>query len=456
MDHAAAAARHAWASLGGEPSALDALSFSGGSAAFASGFAVDGLAAGSVAAAGLALADLVAAAGGARPAVSVDRRLAALWFDTAILPRDWALPPARHPTMRDYRARDGWIKLHTVAPAHRAAATRVLGVPAEPEAFALAVAGWSAEALETAVVEAGGCAAAMRSEAGWRDHPQGRAAAAEPLVALDDADPGAAPGWSLSGGRPLAGIRVLDLTRVLAGPVATRLLAGWGAEVLRIDPPGWEEDGLAPDVTLGKGCARLDLRAAADRETFEALLARADVLVNGYRPGAMDGLGYGVEACRRLSPGLVDVRLDAWGWSGPWAGRRGFDSLVQMASGINEAGMRAAGRAAPLPLPVQALDHATGYLAAAAALRGLARRIAGQGTAARLSLAGTAKLLSDLGRAAPGSGHAPAAEADLSPAVESTVWGPARRLRPPLEVEGAPLRWGRPASPLGSAPAAWG
>ena len=456
MDHAAAAARHAWASLGGEPSALDALSFSGGSAAFASGFAVDGLAAGSVAAAGLALADLVAAAGGTRPAVSVDRRLAALWFDTAILPRGWTLPPSRHPTMRDYRARDGWIKLHTVAPAHRAAAVRVLGVPAEPEAFAPAVAGWSAGALETAVVEAGGCAAAMRSEAGWRDHPQGRAAAAEPLVALDDTDPGAVHGWAVPGGRPLAGIRVLDLTRVLAGPVATRLLAGWGAEVLRVDPPGWEEDGLAPDVTLGKGCARLDLRAAADRETFEGLLARADVLVNGYRPGAMDRLGYGVEACRRLSPGLVDVRLDAWGWSGPWAGRRGFDSLVQMASGINEAGMRAAGRDAPLPLPVQALDHATGYLAAAAALRGLARRIAGQGTAARLSLAATAKLLVDLGRVPLGSGHAPAAAADLSPTVEPTVWGPARRLRPPLEVEGAPLHWDRPASPLGSAPAAWG
>ena len=366
MDHAAAAVRRAWASLDGDAAALDTLSFPGGGDAFASSFAVDGLAAGSVAAAGLALADLAAAVGRARPAISVDRRLSALWFDTAILPQGWTLPPSRHPTMRDYQARDGWIKLHTAAPAHRAAAVRVLGVPAEPEAFAAAVARWSAEALETAGVEAGGCAGAMRSEAGWRDGAQGRAVAAEPLIALDDADPGPVPGWAVPAGRPLAGIRVLDLTRVLAGPVATRLLAGWGAEVLRVDPPGWEEDGLAPDVTLGKTCARLDLRASADRSTFEALLARADVLVNGYRPGAMDGLGYGVEACRRLSPGLVDVRLDAWGWSGPWAGRRGFDSLVQMASGINEAGMRAAGRDAPLPLPVQALDHATGYLAAGA------------------------------------------------------------------------------------------
>ena len=124
MDHAAAVTLHAWASLGGDPPALDALSFSGAGDAFASSFAVDGLAAGSVVTAGLALADLIAAAGGARPAVSVDRRLSALWFDTAILPRGWTLPPSRHPTMRDYRARDGWIKLHTVAPAHRAACIR--------------------------------------------------------------------------------------------------------------------------------------------------------------------------------------------------------------------------------------------------------------------------------------------------------------------------------------------
>ncbi|WP_237479464.1 CoA transferase [Lichenibacterium dinghuense] len=454
MDAEMSVATEAWAALGGAPDAHDALSFAG-EGAFASAFAVDGLAAGSVAAAGLALADLLSASGAARPSVAVDRRLAALWFGTSILPDGWALPPARHPTMRDYRARDGWIKLHTVAPAHRAAAARVLGAPPEPEAFAAAVAGWSAEALERAVVEAGGCAAAMRSEAAWLQHPQGRAVAAEPLVALDEADPGPAPAWAVPAARPLAGVRVLDLTRVLAGPVATRLLAGWGAEVLRIDPPGWEEDGLAPDVTLGKSCARLDLREGRDRATFEALLARADVLLNGYRPGAMDALGYGVENCRRLSPGLVDVRLDAWGWTGPWAGRRGFDSLVQMASGINEAGARAAGRDAPLPLPVQALDHATGYLAAAAALRGLARRVRGQGTAARLSLAATARLLSGLGPVTPGPGHAPPAEADLSPAVEHTVWGPARRLRPPLAVEGAPLRWDRPANPLGSAPAAW-
>ncbi len=460
MDHAAdaaeAVARSAWAALGGGPGALGTLAFSGGGA-FASRFAVDGLAAGSVAAAGLALADLIAAAGGTPPAASVDRRLAALWFDVSIRPDGWALPPSRHPTMRDYRARDGWIKLHTVAPAHRAAAARVLGARPEPEAFAAAVADWSAAALETAVVEAGGCAAALRSEVEWRAHPQGRAVATEPLIALDEADPGPAPAWpksaALPAGRPLDGIRVLDLTRVLAGPVATRLLASWGAEVLRIDPPGWEEDGLAPDVTLGKSCARLDLRERGDRAAFEALLARADVLVNGYRPGAMDALGYGVESCRRISPGLVDVRLDAWGWTGPWAGRRGFDSLVQMASGIDDPG--AAG-AAPVPLPVQALDHATGYLAAAAALRGLARRLAGRGTAARLSLATTARLLVDLGPVPPGPGHAPPAEADLAPGVERTAWGPARRLRPPLEVEGAPLRWDRPAGPLGSAPAAWG
>lgn len=160
--------------------------------------------------------------------------------------------------------------------------------------------------------------------------------------------------------RPLAGIKVLDFTRVLAGPVATRFLAGLGADVLRIDPPEWDEPGVVPDVILGKRCARLDLHTAEDRRVFEALLARADIVVHGYRPGAMARLGYDEGERRTINPGLVDVSLCAYGWTGPWAGRRGFDSLVQMSIGIAEAGMRWQQAERPVPLPVQALDHATG------------------------------------------------------------------------------------------------
>jgi crotonobetainyl-CoA:carnitine CoA-transferase CaiB-like acyl-CoA transferase len=252
---------------------------------------------------------------------------------------------------------------------------------------------------------------------------------------------------------------VLDLTRVLAGPVATRFLAGYGAQVLRIDPPDWDEPAVVPEVSLGKRCARLDLRAAEGRARFEALLAQADVLVHGYRPGALAHLGYDAAALRRLAPALIDVCLDAYGWSGPWAARRGFDSLVQMSSGIAAAGMRWRGADAPVPLPVQALDHASGYLLAAAAVRGLsARRADGRGRQARVSLARSARLLVEQARAPEAKEEptlAPPADADWATLTEATSWGAARRLLPPVDIQGAAMQWSLPASALGSAAPFW-
>jgi crotonobetainyl-CoA:carnitine CoA-transferase CaiB-like acyl-CoA transferase len=367
------------------------------------------------------------------------------------------VPALWAPIAGDYRARDGWIRLHTNGPHHRRAAERVLGgTEMDKDAAARAVAGWAKGELEAAIVAAGGCAAEMRSVAQWAAHPQGRAVAAEPLVhlAVDGASEPA--DWPVPAARPLRGLRVLDLTRVLAGPVAARCLAAYGAEVLRIDPPGWEEPGIAPEVTLGKTCARLDLRRAADRATFEALLSRAHVLLHGYRPGALDRLGFDPAARRALALGLVDVSLDAYGWSGPWATRRGFDSLVQMSSGIAETGMRWRAAERPVPLPVQALDHGTGYLMAAAAIRGVTRRLTrGQGTTARLSLARTAKFLVEAPSDPAAPPLAPETPDDLSLAIEATEWGPARRLAPPIGIAGVPMQWDRPAGKLGSAEPRW-
>jgi hypothetical protein len=443
-----------WQALGGDPAFLPRVSFAG-QGVLPSVFAVSDLAVASIGAAALAMAELVAArTGRLPPAVTVDRQLAGLWFGWSLKPDGWAPEPPWDPIAGDYEAADGWIRLHTNAPHHRAAALAVLRTAAEKAAVAQAVAGWRADDLEAAVVAQGGCAATMRSLDAWAAHPQGGAVAAEPLVAWQAAEGGsdAVARRPFEPGRPLAGVRVLDLTRILAGPVATRLLAGFGADVLRIDPPGWEEPSVVPEVTLGKRCARLDLRAPAGRARLLALLAEADILVHGYRPDALERLGLGAEARRARRPGLVEVTLDAYGWSGPWAGRRGFDSLVQMSSGIAEAGMRRLGRDRPTPLPVQALDHATGYLMAAAAVRGLA---GGSGTTARLSLARTAALLA----AAPASAEAeapakPAAD-DYAPEIENTSWGPARRLKPPATVEGTPLRWERPATALGSSTPEW-
>lgn len=426
-----------------------------GEGALPSCFHVTPLAAASIGAAALAAADLIALATGTRPHVTVDRRLASLWFGWSIDPIGWTRPPDRDPVTGDYPTQDGWIRLHTNAPHHRRAAESVLGPQQDSESTASAVAGWTAQALESAILAAGGCAAELRSQAAWASHPQGAAVAAEPLVHLAEA--GRTSGtWTPNPTRPLAGIRVLDLTRILAGPVATRFLAGLGADVLRLDPPGWAEDSIAPEVTLGKRCARIDLRAKPGRARFEALLAGADILVHGYRSDALERLGLGATARRALNPGLIDVALCAYGWTGPWATRRGFDSLVQMSTGIVDTGRTWRGAEHPVPLPVQALDHATGYLLATAALHGLHRRLTtGTGTQARLSLARTAKLLADGGPAAPETPLAPTTDADFAPAIEATAWGPARRLRPPATIESAPLHWNTPANPLGSATPDW-
>jgi hypothetical protein len=406
-----------------------------------SAYAVTDLAVAALAHAAGAVADLIAL-DHPRPSVTVDRPLASAWFRASIRPIGWSLPPIWDAVAGDYPAADGWIRLHTNAPHHRAAALGVLGVPAERDAVAAAVHAWEAEALEDAVVGAGGCAAALRSPAAWASHPQGAAVAAEPLVA-EAPGTDAPPLPPATPARPLAGVRVLDLTRVLAGPVATRFLAGFGADVLRIDPPDWDEPPVVPEVTVGKRCARLDARTPAGRRTLERLLGAADVLVHGYRPGALDALG--LDAARRaeLRPGLVEVTLDAYGWTGPWAGRRGFDSLVQMSTGIAAASGGERGAAArggggdkPVPLPVQALDHATGYLLAAAAVDGLARRRAqGRGTTTRCSLARTAAWLTSLPPTEDPGAHDDDATV-VAEGVEDTTWGPARRLRPPIEVAG--------------------
>ncbi len=443
-----------WHAIGGPRDAATRVGFAG-EGALPSAFAVTDLAAASIGAAACAVADLAGVATGGAPAVTVDRRLASFWFGFSIKPEGWQLPPAWDPIAGDYQAADGWIRLHTNAPHHRAAALAVLGVAADKPAVTAAVARWQADALEAAIVARGGCAATMRSAAAWADHPQGQAVAAEPLVWCRTH--GAAPDRrTTDAARPLAGVRVLDLTRVLAGPVATRFLAGFGADVLRIDPPDWEEPSIAPDVTLGKRCARLDLRRPDGREQLLRLLRATDVIVHGYRSDALEHLGLGAAVRREACPGLVDVALDAYGWTGPWATRRGFDSLVQMSTGIAEAGMRRFAKDRPTPLPVQALDHATGYIMAAAVARGLLRRRTELvGSTMRVSLARTAAVLLDGGPADEAPPLAPQEAADFSPELEATAWGAAHRLRPAVTIENAPMRWQRPASDLGSSPPAW-
>lgn len=423
---------------------------------------VTAFAAASIGTAAQALAHYVEAQFGTYPDVTVDRRLASFWFGTSLRSQGWQVPNVRDPITGDYQTRDGWIRLHTNAPHHLAAALSVLGTRADPHDVALAVSSRRADELEKAIVDVGGCAAMMRSRNAWIAHPQGTAVRAEPLIHVEEADKGALGPAVATRMRPLAGIKVLDLTRVLAGPVSTRFLAAYGAQVLRIDPPFWTEPGMVPEVTLGKRCAELDLRLATDIQQLKALLAQADVVVHGYRGDALDALGLGAQARHAIRPGLVDVCLNAYGWTGPWRMRRGFDSLVQMSNGIASTGMRYFDRDKPTPLPVQALDQATGYLMAAAVLNGLTRRNHhGYGSISRLSLARTGELLMSQSASAliqeHGEEHAPDPEtqADHALQTEQSDWGPARRLKPPCELEGIPMQWDLPATALRSSTAQW-
>jgi crotonobetainyl-CoA:carnitine CoA-transferase CaiB-like acyl-CoA transferase len=458
MDVTLALLETIWTSLGGRRDEARQVEFAA-QGALPSVFPVSDLAAASTAAAGLAVEMLRQAAGRGASRIAVDRRLASFWFASSLRPQGWQPPPLWDPIAGNYATRDGWIRLHTNAPHHRAAAEQVLGSHADRAGMAASVANWDALALETAVVEAGGCAAQMRSAREWTRHPQGLAVAAEPLVHMQThaASGHARNAAAFDPARPLRGLKVLDLTRVLAGPAATRFLAAYGAQVLRIDPPTWNEPGVVPEMTLGKRCARLDLREPRDRAVFERLLAGADIMLHGYRSDALERLGYGADWRRARNPGLIDASLDAFGWSGPWAARRGFDSLVQMSSGIAHAGMLWQKTDKPFPLPVQALDHTAGYLLAAAAVRGVALRLAGAGALqARVSLARTAKLLLDQGTdKVQEPALALESAADLANAIERTAWGEARRIHWPIALQDCPASWEHPANPLGSAPAQW-
>ncbi|MFF2453901.1 CoA transferase [Isoptericola sp. NPDC058082] len=404
------------------------------------------LALGSVA----ALASAARRAGATGPLVErgpAPARVAASFGSDRVLRLDGRPVPGFAPLSGFFRTRDGWVRTHANYPHHRARLLHLLGMPdgTGRDALAARVADASAAALEDDAAATGAIVVRVRAEPEWRASAPGRAAGRGPLVrteARDDvvARPAVLPG----GAAPLAGVRGLDLTRVIAGPVATRALAALGADVLRVDPPVPAEIRHQHlDVGQGKRTTLLDLRDPGDRERAQALLDDADVLVTGYRPGALDRFGL------VPPPGAVVAHVSAWGDAGPWAHRRGFDSIVQAASGV--ALLESADGVAPGALPAQALDHATGYLLAAGIVDALAARGAdGRGRDVAAALARTAAWLLDADPRAPGS--PPAAE----PGPESVV----SHGRRPRVTTARPALPGHddhpaPARPWGADHAAW-
>jgi hypothetical protein len=456
-------AAQVWTLAGGAPDVPAQLTVSGPRTFLPSAFDVTGLATASVAAATLAAAEYHAARNESPlAAVRVDSRAACAAFaaEGLFTPIGWSLPDIWDPIAGNYQARDGWIRLHTNYASHRAAVTGLLKAD-DRDSVRAAVSPWKAADLEAAVVAAGGCAAAMRDRDSWLASAPGTASAAAPALAVTEralhAGSGSGAGVARAespAGRPYAGVRVLDLTRVIAGPVATKFLAAYGADVLRLDPPGFAEvPAVLPETTAGKRTAAADLATPNGRATFERLVAGADVLVTGLRADALGRLGYDDAELTALNPALIIASHNAYGWDGPWRDRRGFDSLVQMSCGIAAAG----GGDRPVPLPVQALDHATGYLIATAVGRALTARLThGAVSRVRASLIGTANLLWSLPRPADLGDVPPQPRREQFQLTDTqTAWGPARRVPVPGQISGTVPELRIEAGPLGRHEPVW-
>jgi crotonobetainyl-CoA:carnitine CoA-transferase CaiB-like acyl-CoA transferase len=429
-------------------------------------FRIGETSAAALAAVGLAVSDLWELRTGRRQDVALDTRQAAASLRSGhYMKMDGApVPTDRNVVMGVYPAKDGrWSYLHCNFPNHRAAALGVLGVPEDREAVRQAVAKWDALELEEAIIAAKGAGGMVRTMEEWAKHPQAAAIASLPLMEIIKI--GDSPPETLSDSdRPLSGVRVLDLTRVLAGPTCARTLAEHGADVLKITAAHLPNLGYQEyDTGHGKLSAHLDLREAKDVETLRGLVREADVFSQSYRPGTLASRGFSPEELARLRPGIVFVSLSAFSHVGPWASRRGFDTVVQTVSGITTRQGELFPGSAPGPqfYPVSAIDYLTGYLMAFGALVALARRAREGGSwLVRISLAQT-------GRWLVGRGQVPEAElrnvpTEFTPAelerwtiTTDTPAGRLHHLGPVVRLSATPPRWARPTVPLGYHAPVW-
>ncbi|WP_434634405.1 CoA transferase [Chromobacterium sp. CV08] len=453
------AVRQLWLHCGLAPEWLDRLSLSGDEPALPSSFALGRAAQACVAASGLAAASFRQLRGGGPQTVSVDMGHAAAEFRSELYLRVDGEPPADpwDKIAGVYRCGDGrWLRIHTNFPHHRDGVLQLLNCDYDKAAVAAALQDWRAFDFEDAAAERGLVATALRSFDEWDAHPQGLAVAGLPTLSINriaDAPPLPLP----AGERPLENVRALDLTRVIAGPVAGRVLAAHGADVLHITSPRLPTiPTLDIDMGRGKRNARLDLTMEADKARLRGLLAGAHVFIQGYRPGGLAALGFSPEAAAGLRPGIVYVTLNAYGNAGPWAGRHGFDSLTQTASGFNVAEAEAFGADAPRAFPGQILDHSAGTLAALGAIAALHRQQREGGSwHVEVSLAQAGRWLRGLGRIAT-TASLPTLE-QARPWLEESESGFGRLLsvRHAALLSATPARWALPSMPLDAHAPVW-
>lgn len=357
-----------------------------------------------------------------------------------------------------YQLKDGrWIYLHCNFPNLAERNCLALGAQPTPESMAQRAAQFDGLALEEALFAAGGVGALVRSEEEWRASPQGIAAAAEPVLEIMRI--GDAPVQPLPpGDRPLSGVRVLDLTRVLAGPTCAKNLAEHGADVLRISRPDLAESGVLDfDTGVGKLSAHVDMRDSAQMAEMRELVRGCDVFSQAYRPGTLDARGLSPEVAAALRPGIVYVSLNAWGFKGPWRERRGYDTVVQAANGLAWNGAHER----PAFTPVAQQDYVAGYMMAFGAMAALARRATEGGSwLVRVSLAGCGEWIRGHGSVAPKD-----YEQCLTQVPDELVqrWlqqsaspaGVITHLGPVTQMSLTSPRWDRPVPAAGSSPRAW-
>ena len=454
--------RDLWQAAGLPADALAFAHLQGADPVFPSSFRVGTAAQSTIAAAALAACEVGHQRGAARQRVTVDMTHAAIectgWFSI-----DSRVPDPWDAFSGLYRCADGHVRLHANFAHHRDGALRLLGLDpatAQRRDAEQALLGWRAIDFEDATASLNLVATALRRFDEWDATSQGRALSAQPLFTLErigelkDVPPLALPAL-FADEPPLNGLRVLDLTRILAGPVGGRALAAYGADVMLINSPNLPNIAAIADTSRGKLSAHADLRTDHGRATLERLIGNAHVFVQGYRPGGLTALGYGAEEVARLRPGIIYVSLSAYGTQGPWAHRRGFDSLVQTAMGFNHAEGEAAGDGVPRPMPMQILDEATGYLLAFGVAAALCRQQREGGSwQVQVSLAQTGQWLRRLGQVAGGLA---AARPDMASFLEvsQSGFGELRAVRHSAQLARTPAHWKRPSMPPGSSAPAW-
>ncbi|MFF7706740.1 CoA transferase [Pseudomonas sp. NPDC007930] len=447
-----------WRSQHLPEAALALCSLPAGPSLFPSSFAVGLAVQAAAGAAALAACELGHLRGVARQHVSVDKlhaeAEASAWFSV-----NGEAPALWDAFSGLYRCADGYVRIHANFEHHRHGALALLGLApatatrAEAEAAAL---GWPALELERQGAERGLVITALRSFAQWDASPQGQALKGRPLLQvarLGDAAPLPLPELDQSQ-RPLAGVRVLELARILAGPVGGRTLAASGADVMLVNAPYLPNIAALAETSRGKRSAHLDLNSAAGEQALWQLVDGAQVFLQAYRPGALAARGFGPEAVAARRPGIVYVSLSAYGDQGPWAGRRGFDSLLQTAMGFNLAEAEGFADTLPRALPYQVLDQASGMLLAFAVASTLRRQqLEGGSWHVSLSLAQTAGWL----RGLPRLGSVPAGNGALTPWLDTgpSGFGELCAVRPCAQLARTPLGFSRPSVPPGSDAPRW-